>query len=457
MLFDPLKEKGGLEAGLDRLCQEASSAIEEGCNILILSDKGVDANHVPIPSLLATSAVHHHLIRKGTRTKIGLVIESGEPREVHHFALLVGYGAGAIHPYLALQTARKLVIDGEIDDVQASYAGDNFIKANEKGLIKVMSKMGISTVQSYRGAQIFEAIGLSQDLIDRYFTGTPSRIEGIGLDALEHDALERHAEAFDDLNLSGRRVLEPGSFYQWRRGGEVHQWNPESISKLQDAARTNNWAKYLEFARQVNDQSKQMATLRGLLKIKSGITPIPIDQVEPVSEITKRFATGAVSLGTISREAHETMAIAMNRIGARSNTGEGGEDYNRYNLDDNGDSRSSAIKQVASGRFGVTPNYLVNATDLQIKMAQGSKPGEGGQLPGHKVDEYIGWVRNTTPGVELISPPPHHDIYSIEDLAQLIHDLKNINPEARIHVKLVSEVGVGTIAAGVSKGHGMLY
>jgi len=454
MLFDPAKGKGGLETGLGTLCQGASSAIEQGCNILILSDKGVDANHAPIPSLLATSAVHHHLIRKGTRTKIGLVIESGEPREVHHFALLVGYGAGAIHPYLALQTARKLAIDGEIDDVQASYAGDNFIKANEKGLIKVMSKMGISTVQSYRGAQIFEAIGLSQDLIDRYFTGTPSRIEGIGLDDLEHDALERHAGAFDELDLSGQRVLEPGSFYQWRRGGEVHQWNPESISKLQDATRSNDWAKYVEFAQQVNDQSKQMATLRGLLKIKSGITPIPIDQVEPASEITRRFATGAVSLGSISREAHETMAIAMNRIGARSNTGEGGEDYNRYNLDDNGDSRSSAIKQVASGRFGVTPNYLVNATDLQIKMAQGSKPGEGGQLPGHKVDEYIGWVRNTTPGVELISPPPHHDIYSIEDLAQLIHDLKNINPEARIHVKLVSEVGVGTIAAGVSKGHG---
>ena len=453
-LFDSNSGSGGLEIALDQLCQKVSSAIDQGNNIVILSDRGVDGYHAPIPSLLATSAVHHHLIRQGTRTKVGLVVESGEPREVHHFALLVGYGAGAINPYLALQTVKHLSATGEIADVQPDQAADNFIKANEKGLIKVMSKMGISTVQSYRGAQIFEAIGLNRALIDRYFTWTPSRIEGIGLDVLELEALERHDKAFKSVGLSDQSMLDTGSFYQWRRGGEVHQWNPESISRLQEAARSNSWAKYLEFAEQVNDQSEQMATLRGLLKFKKGLTAIPLDQVEAAPEIAKRFATGAVSLGSISREAHETMAIAMNRIGARSNTGEGGEDYNRYTLDSNGDSRSSAIKQVASGRFGVTPNYLVNATDLQIKMAQGSKPGEGGQLPGHKVDEYIGWVRNTTPGVELISPPPHHDIYSIEDLAQLIHDLKNINPEARIHVKLVSEVGVGTIAAGVSKGHG---
>ena len=453
-LFDSNSGAGSLEVALDELCQKVSSAIDQENNIVILSDRGVDGDHAPIPSLLATSAVHHHLIRQGTRTKIGLVVESGEPREVHHFALLCGYGAGAINPYLALQTVKYLSANGEIADVQPDQAADNFIKANEKGLIKVMSKMGISTVQSYRGAQIFEAIGLSRTLIDRYFTWTPSRIEGIGLDVLEREALERHDKAFTSFDLPDQRTLDTGSFYQWRKGGEVHQWNPESISKLQDAARSNSWAKYLEFAEQVNDQSEQMATLRGLLKFNKEVTAIPLDQVEAASEIAKRFATGAVSLGSISREAHETMAIAMNRIGARSNTGEGGEDYNRYTLDSNGDSRSSAIKQVASGRFGVTPNYLVNATDLQIKMAQGSKPGEGGQLPGHKVDEYIGWIRNTTPGVELISPPPHHDIYSIEDLAQLIHDLKNINPEARIHVKLVSEVGVGTIAAGVSKGHG---
>ncbi|MDA0735196.1 MAG: glutamate synthase large subunit [Chloroflexi bacterium] len=445
---------GSMKRALDRLCNEASQAIADGYAIIILSDRGVDSQHAPIPSLLATGAVHHHLIRQGARTKAGLVVESGEPREVHHFALLVGYGAGAVNPYLALETARQLSETGELNGTNADYAEANFIKANAKGLVKVMSKMGISTVQSYRGAQIFEAIGVCQAVIDQYFTWTPSRVEGIGLDIIEQEARQRHHKAFSDDHVAAERDLEMGGFYQWRRDGEHHQWHPDAIAKLQFAAQTNSWKIYQEFAQISNDQSKKMATLRGLLDFKQDRSSIPIEEVEPASEIVKRFATGAVSLGSISREAHETMAIAMNRIGARSNTGEGGEDYHRYTPDANGDSRSSAIKQVASGRFGVTANYLVNATDLQIKMAQGSKPGEGGQLPGHKVDDYIGWVRRTTPGVELISPPPHHDIYSIEDLAQLIHDLKNVNPDARIHVKLVSEVGVGTIAAGVSKGHG---
>ena len=451
MLFDA--RNGSLQQALDRLCEAASQAIEDGRNIIILSDRGVDASQAAIPSLLATSAVHHHLTRAGTRTRVGLVVESGEPREVQHFCLLVGYGAAAINPYLALESVRDLAERGELNGTKPDYAEYNFIKANEKGILKVMSKMGISTVQSYRGAQIFEAIGLNDDLVERYFTRTPSRIQGIGLDTVEEETLQRHRSAFDDPFVPGMQELDMGGQYQWRRHGEFHQWNPEAIAKLQYATRSNDPRAYREFADEVNDQSRRMATLRGLLEFKGG-QPIPIDEVEPAVEIVKRFATGAISLGSISREAHETMAIAMNRLGARSNTGEGGEDFNRYELDANGDNRSSAIKQVASGRFGVTPNYLVNATDLQIKMAQGSKPGEGGQLPGHKVDEYIGWVRHTTPGVELISPPPHHDIYSIEDLAQLIHDLKNINPEARIHVKLVSEVGVGTIAAGVSKGHG---
>ena len=450
-LFDA--KSGSLQEAVDNLCTAASQAIDDGKNIVILSDRGVDANQAPIPSLLATSAVHHHLTRAGTRTRVGLVVESGEPREVQHFCLLIGYGAGGINPYLALESVRDLAERGELNGTKPDYAVYNFIKANEKGILKVMSKMGISTVQSYRGAQIFEAIGINDDLIERYFTRTPSRIQGIGLDIVEEETLQRHYSAFDDPFVPGMQELDMGGQYQWRRHGEFHQWNPEAIAKLQYATRSNDPRAYREFADDVNDQSRRMATLRGLLEFKDGQS-IPIDEVEPAVEIVKRFATGAISLGSISREAHETMAIAMNQIGARSNTGEGGEDFHRYTLDDNGDNRSSAIKQVASGRFGVTPNYLVNATDLQIKMAQGSKPGEGGQLPGHKVDEYIGWVRHTTPGVELISPPPHHDIYSIEDLAQLIHDLKNINPDARIHVKLVSEVGVGTIAAGVSKGHG---
>ena len=452
-LFDARGGPGSLKSALERLCAEASQAILDGYSIVILSDRGVDGQRAPIPSLLATSVVHHHLIREGTRTKAGLVVDSGDPREVHHFSLLIGYGAGAIHPYLAMASIHQMAASGELNGTKPDYAEKNFIKANVKGILKVMSKMGISTVQSYRGAQIFEAIGLSQELVEQYFTGTPSRIEGIGLDAVEDEVLQRHRSAFGAPRLASQPELDMGGFYQWRRHDEFHQWNPEVIATLQDSTRAGNWEAYKEFARLVNDQSEKMATLRGLLDFKKTLSPAPIDEVEPVSEIVKRFATGAVSLGSISKEAHETMAIAMNRLGARSNTGEGGEDYRRYTPDANGDSRSSAVKQVASGRFGVTANYLVNATDLQIKMAQGSKPGEGGQLSGNKVDEYIGWVRRTTPGVELISPPPHHDIYSIEDLAQLIHDLKNINPEARIHVKLVAEVGVGTVAAGVAKGH----
>ena len=446
--------EGSMKEALDRLCGESSQAIRDGYSVIILSDRGVSADQAPIPSLLATAAVHHHLIREGTRTKVGLVVESGEPREVHHFCLLLGYGAGAINPYLALATVQDLAARGELNGTKPDYAVKNFVKANEKGLLKVMSKMGISTVQSYRGAQIFEAVGLNQEFIDQYFTWTPSRVEGIGLDVVEEEQLQRHSFAFPVQEIDSTLDLDPGGTYQWRRHGEVHQWNPDTIAKLQYATRANSWSSYQEFSKAVNDQSKQLATLRGLLEFNSDRPPVPLDEVETAREIVKRFATGAASFGSISKEAHETMAIAMNRIGARSNTGEGGEDFHRYTPDDNGDSRNSAIKQVASGRFGVTPNYLVNATDLQIKMAQGSKPGEGGQLPGHKVDDIIGWVRHTTPGVELISPPPHHDIYSIEDLAQLIHDLKNINPESRIHVKLVAEVGVGTIAAGVSKGHG---
>ena len=452
-LFEADGGPGSLRAALDRLCADASQAIRDGYCIIVISDRGVDSKWAPIPSLLATSAVHHHLIREGSRTKAGLVVDSGEPREVHHFSLLIGYGAAAIHPYLALASARELAVSGALNGTKPEYAEKNFIKANEKGVLKVMSKMGISTVQGYRGAQIFEAVGLSQELIDQYFTWTLSRIQGIGLDSVEAEVVQRHRSAFDSNHLVGERELETGGSYQWRLHGEFHQWNPEVIAKLQDSTRSGNWELYKEFARLVNDQSENMATLRGLLEFKKTRTPVPLEDVEPASEIVKRFATGAVSLGSIGKEAHETMAIAMNRMGARSNTGEGGEDYRRYKADPNGDFRSSAVKQVASGRFGVTANYLVNATDLQIKMAQGSKPGEGGQLAGNKIDEYIGWIRRTTPGVELISPPPHHDIYSIEDLAQLIHDLKNINPDARIHVKLVAEVGVGTIAAGVAKGH----
>ena len=454
-LFDLDDGEGALEKALEEICRGASQAIEDGHSILVLSDRGLDAHHAPIPSLLATSAVHHHLIREGTRTKVGLVVESGEPREVAHFALLVGYGAGAVNPYLAFETLEDLVRQQALTNgAGTEKAQKNYIKAIHKGVVKVMSKMGISTIQGYRGAQIFEAVGLSQGLVNRYFTWTSSRVGGIGLEVIEEEARRRHARAYPDRKIAESLELDVGGAYLWRHDGEYHMYNPDTIAQLQYGVRTGSYETYREFAALIDDRDKSMATLRGLLDFKTLDEPIPLEEVEPTSQIVKRFATGAISLGSISREAHETLAIAMNRMGARSNTGEGGEDYRRFTPDSNGDSRNSAMKQVASGRFGVTSNYLINATDLQIKMAQGSKPGEGGQLPGHKVDEYIGWIRHSTPGVELISPPPHHDIYSIEDLAQLIYDLKYANPQARIHVKLVAEVGVGTIAAGVSKGHG---
>ena len=455
LLFPADEGPGAMDRAMDALRRGASEAIEAGCTILILSDRGVGPHHAAIPSLLATAGVHHHLIREGERTKVGIVVESAEPREIAHLALLIGYGAGAVCPYLTLETLEYMHRQGVFPEgMDAAEAVYNYTKATNKGLLKVISKMGISTVHSYLGAQIFEAVGLSQRLVDEYFTWTASRIGGIDTDAIEADVLARHAHAFPKVAIDAALDLDPGGFYYWRRDGEFHMWNPDTIAKLQYASRMNDARAYRDFAELANGYERRLCTLRGLLDFKTLAEPIPIDEVEPAVEIVKRFATGAISLGSISREAHESLAIAMNRIGARSNSGEGGEDYRRYAPDANGDRRHSAIKQVASGRFGVTTNYLVNASDLQIKMAQGAKPGEGGQLPGHKVDEYIGWIRHSTPGVELISPPPHHDIYSIEDLAQLIHDLKNANPRARIHVKLVAEVGVGTIAAGVSKAHG---
>jgi glutamate synthase (NADPH/NADH) large chain len=453
-LFD-IGSANGFKDSLERIVKEASMAVKEGHSILILSDKGVDESHAPLPSLLATSTVHHHLIREGERVKVGIVVETGEAREVAHFATLIGYGAGAINPYLAIATIKNQITFKEFEhDISEDEAISNYLAASHKGILKIMSKMGISTIQSYRGAQIFEAVGLNQTMIDNYFTWTPSRIGGIGIEEIAKEYKTRHESSYGSHKNSSDLDISQGGQYQWRRDGEFHMWNPNTIASLQHAVRENNWDSYEQFAHFVDQETTRLSTIRGLLDFKNSANPIPVDDVEPAKEIVKRFATGAISLGSISREAHETMAIAMNRIQARSNTGEGGEDYSRYTRDPNGDSRSSAIKQVASGRFGVTINYLANAKDIQIKMAQGSKPGEGGQLPGHKVDEYIGGVRNSTPGVELISPPPHHDIYSIEDLAQLIHDLKNANPEARIHVKLVAEAGVGTIAAGVSKGHG---
>ncbi len=441
---------GGLRAALDKLCADASRAIADGYTIIVLSDRGVNHEWAPIPSLLATGAVHHHLIREGTRTRCGLVVESGEPREVMHFCLLVGYGAGAINPYLAYATMAGMIHDGRLKDIDEEEAVQHFIKAVTKSLVKVASKMGISTVQSYRGAQIFEAIGLDKDLVDRYFTWTPSRVGGVGLEVLARESANRHKLAYlADPNLDGE--LEVGGQYQWRRRGEYHMYNPNTIAKLQHAVRAGNYRMFKEYTALVDDHSRNMATLRSLLKFKPTRPPVPIAEVEPATSIVKRFKTGAMSFGSISKEAHENLAIAMNRIGGKSNTGEGGEDPARFERDPNGDWRRSAIKQVASGRFGVTSWYLVNADELQIKMAQGAKPGEGGQLPGHKVDEFIAKTRYSTPGVGLISPPPHHDIYSIEDLAQLIHDLKNANDRARISVKLVAEVGVGTIAAGVAK------
>jgi glutamate synthase domain-containing protein 2/glutamate synthase domain-containing protein 3 len=446
----PVRDGGaGLRAALDALCAAASKAIAGGATMLILSDRAVDERQAPIPSLLAVGAVHHHLIREGTRTRTGLALESGEPREVMHFALLVGYGCAAINPYLAFETLAEMIRSKVVKGVSPEEAVEHYVKAVTKGLLKVASKMGISTIQSYRGAQIFEAIGLNHEVVDRYFTWTPSRIEGVGLDVIAAECATRHHHAFE-ISPSLDGDLDVGGQYQWRRRGEFHAYNPESIAKLQHAVRKGSYQLFKEYTRLVDDTSREIAALRGLLKFKPS-KPVPLDEVEPASTIVTRFKTGAMSLGSISREAHENLAIAMNRIGGKSNTGEGGEDPVRFTPDANGDSRRSAIKQVASGRFGVTSFYLVNADELQIKMAQGAKPGEGGQLPGHKIDEYIAKIRYSTPGVGLISPPPHHDIYSIEDLSQLIHDLKNANNQARISVKLVAEVGVGTVAAGVSK------
>jgi glutamate synthase domain-containing protein 2/glutamate synthase domain-containing protein 1/glutamate synthase domain-containing protein 3 len=479
----------GMGEAIARICREAQEAIAERVNIIVLSDRIVGRNRAPIPSLLAVAAVHHHLVREGTRLRAGIILESGEPREVHHFATLIGYGASAINPYVMLETLDELVFTGRITrsggdngeavPLSAEEAAQNVVKALGKGLLKTISKMGISTIQSYCGAQIFEAVGLEHELIDKHFTGTASRIGGVGLEVLAAEALERHARAYP---VPHDELLPVGGVYAWRRDGEQHMWNPETIALVQHAVRAANgdvgaalqgdreahtavreseaFAKYREYAHAINEDAARKATLRGLLQIGpeqeggpegAGREVIPLEEIEPASEIVKRFCTGAMSLGSISREAHETLAIAMNRLGGRSNTGEGGEDPARFQPDASGDRRRSAIKQVASGRFGVTIHYLVNADELQIKMAQGAKPGEGGQLPGHKVDAYIGSIRHTTPGVGLISPPPHHDIYSIEDLKQLIYDLRCANPQAQVSVKLVSEVGVGTVAAGVSK------
>jgi glutamate synthase (NADPH/NADH) large chain/glutamate synthase (ferredoxin) len=482
----------GMQQALQRVCEQAHDAIAKDVNIIILSDRSVGPRRAPIPSLLAVAAVHHHLVREGTRLRAGIILESGEPREVHHFATLIGYGVSAINPYLMLETLDELVYkdlipragtaaapagDGRVPSVvlMPAEAAQNVVKAIGKGLLKTISKMGISTIQSYRGAQIFEAVGLGRELIDRHFTGTASRIGGVGLEELAQEALERHARAWPaGVGGAPSHVLPVGGIYAWRRDGEHHIWNPETIALVQHAVRAPGgelvgaafagdgeahdsvrasaaYAKYREYARTVNEDAARRATLRGLLRLRSDREPIALEEVEPAKAIVRRFCTGAMSLGSISREAHETLAIAMNRLGGRSNTGEGGEDPVRFQPDANGDRRRSAIKQVASGRFGVTINYLVNADELQIKMAQGAKPGEGGQLPGHKVDGYIGSIRHTTPGVGLISPPPHHDIYSIEDLKQLIYDLRCSNPQAQVSVKLVAEVGVGTVAAGVSK------
>jgi glutamate synthase domain-containing protein 2/glutamate synthase domain-containing protein 1/glutamate synthase domain-containing protein 3 len=453
MLFRVDEGERRLESAVHSLCRRASLAIKSGYTLLILSDRGVGEEYAPIPSLLALSAVHHHLVREKTRNQVALIVETGEPREVMHFALLIGYGASAINPYLALETLEDLHAKGFFPpDYTFDKILKNYIKAVDKGLLKVLSKMGISTLQSYCGAQIFEAIGLNKAVVERYFAGTPSRIEGVGLEVLAREALLRHRFAMQPPGES-ETELEVGGNYQYRERGERHLLNPVTINKIQHAVRQSSFPTFQEYSRVVNEQNRNLYTLRGLLDLHPAGPPVPIEDVEPAAEIVKRFATGAMSFGSISKEAHETLAIAMNRIGGRSNTGEGGEDEARYQPDANGDLRRSAIKQVASARFGVTTHYLVNAEDLQIKIAQGAKPGEGGQLPGHKVDEVIARVRHSIPGVQLISPPPHHDIYSIEDLAQLIYDLKNVNPQARISVKLVAESGVGTVAAGVAKAH----
>ena len=442
-----------MESALDTVCSQAETAVEKGYNIIVLSDRWVGADRIPIPSLLATSAVHHHLIRRGLRTSVGLVVETGEAHEVHQFCTLAGFGAEAINPYLAFETIVDLLPELD-EDLTKGEAIKRYIKAIDKGMLKVMSKMGISTYQSYCGAQIFDAVGLHSDFVEKYFTGTHTQIDGVGLEQISKETAERHRQAFGDVPVL-ENALEVGGEYALRIRGEAHSWTAPVVADLQHAVRGNLPEKYEAYARQVNEQSERLMTMRGLFRLKSAEEmkrkPINIDEVEPAQEIVKRFATGAMSFGSISREAHTTLAIAMNRIGGKSNTGEGGEEPDRFTPMANGDSMRSAIKQVASGRFGVTTEYLANSDMMQIKMAQGAKPGEGGQLPGHKVDQTIAKVRHSTPGVGLISPPPHHDIYSIEDLAQLIYDLKNTNPSGDVSVKLVSEVGVGTVAAGVSK------
>ena len=451
--FSVLEGELSLKKALDSLCRRASLAIKAGYTLLILSDRGVDEEFAPIPCLLALTAVHNHLVREGTRTGVALIIESGEPREVMHHALLIGYGASAINPYLAIETIEELAAAGELSHgITPEIAVKNYIKALNKGLLKVFSKMGISTLQSYRGAQVFEAIGLNKEIVARYFTGTSSRIEGIGLDVLAREAIEKHSFAFRPVSDS-ETELAIGGNYQYRAHGEYHLLNPLTVSKLQHSVRQESYQTFQEYTTLIDEQNQQLCTLRGLMQLKKSDRPVGLEEVEPAAEIVKRFATGAMSFGSLGAEAHETLAIAMNRIGGRSNTGEGGEEEARFRPLPNGDSKRSSVKQVASGRFGVTAHYLVNADELQIKIAQGAKPGEGGQLPGHKVDAAIARVRHSIPGVGLISPPPHHDIYSIEDLAQLIYDLKNVNPTARISVKLVAEAGVGTVAAGVAKAH----
>ena len=457
-LYEVSRGGEGLADALDRLRAEASAAIQDGVTLLVISDRGTSPALAPVPSLLATGAVHHHLIREKTRTRVGLLVESGDVREVHHVALLLGYGASAVCPYLTFASVDDMVRDGRHGlptTMEPENARANLVRAFDQGLLKIMSKMGISTVASYTGAQIFEAIGLGTDVVDACFTGTVSRLGGVGLDVLAREVASRHALAFPaNPEERAHRTLEAGGEYQWRREGEYHLFNPETVFRLQHATREGRYDVFKQYTDLINEQAKRLATLRGLFTFREGVrTPVPLDEVEPVSEIVKRFSTGAMSYGSISAEAHETLAIAMNRIGGKSNTGEGGEDPDRFTPEPNGDLRRSAVKQVASGRFGVTSEYLVNSDDLQIKMAQGAKPGEGGQLPGHKVYPWIAKTRHSTPGVGLISPPPHHDIYSIEDLAQLIYDLKNSNPVSRVHVKLVAEVGVGTVAAGVSKAH----
>lgn len=444
-----VKQENDMETAMDTIFEAADIAIENGYNIIILSDKGVDKDKAPIPALLVASGLHHHLIRKGTRMKVSIVLESGEPREVHHFACLVGYGVNGINPYMAYEAIKELS-DEKLLEYSYEDGVKRFNKACTKGIVKIMSKMGISTIQSYQGAQIFEALGISESVVNKYFTGTTTRIGGMGIEHIQKEVLLRHAEAFDKVN--GKKALKTGGDYKWRAKGEYHMFNPESIYKLQMACRTGNYKLYKEYAKEMDEHQQHQCTIRGMLDIKTIDKPIAIDQVESVESIVKRFKTGAMSYGSISQEAHECLAIAMNRLGGKSNSGEGGENPERYIPDENGDSRSSAIKQVASGRFGVHIHYLQNAKEIQIKMAQGAKPGEGGHLPGGKVYPWIAKARHSTPGVGLISPPPHHDIYSIEDLAQLIHDLKNANRDARVTVKLVSEAGVGTIAVGVAKG-----